>query len=223
MLRSIIPRTAYREFLQASSRQFDEPAEIFMFNLWAGILRKRRWARSVKSVTDDVPPPESESSKKAIFDFTPEMSVGNESIDADHRAFFQISKLLSETLESGERGMVVLSTLSMLEEYVDGHFLREEKAMQKVNFTNFSVHRLKHNLFRARVKAIADVFRQGSISAADDLPPLIAQWLRSHIANEDQKYKRWLTNASVDNRPLVFLAIEAEQRQNSNYHLLNRG
>jgi len=58
----------------------------------------------VESVKDDDKSPASESSKKTIFDFTPEMSVGNEIIDADHRAFFQISKLLSETLESGERG-----------------------------------------------------------------------------------------------------------------------
>ena len=159
---------------------------------------------------DDDQAPASESSKKTIFDFTPELSVGNETIDADHLAFFQLSKLLNETLESGERGMVVLSSLSILEEYVDGHFHREEKAMRKVNYTHFAEHRLKHNQFRARVKAIAELFRQGTASAADDLPPLVIQWLRSHIANEDQKYKRWLTHFAVDNRPLVFLAIEAE-------------
>jgi hypothetical protein len=56
MLWRRIPRTAFREFLRASSRQFDEPAEIFMY-LWAGILRKRRWEKSVESVKDDEPPP----------------------------------------------------------------------------------------------------------------------------------------------------------------------
>ena len=33
--------------------------------------------------------PADESSRTSIFDFTPEMSVGNEAIAADHLAFFQ--------------------------------------------------------------------------------------------------------------------------------------
>ncbi len=151
-----------------------------------------------------------EGPKSSFFDFTPDMSVGNETIDGDHRAFFDLSKLLSETLKSGERGMVVLSSLAILEEYVDGHFHREEKAMRKVNYSNLAEHRLKHNQFRARIKAISEVYRQGTTSAADDLPPLVIHWLRSHIGNEDQRYKRWINNSAVDNRPLVYLAMEAE-------------
>ncbi|CAA7627445.1 bacteriohemerythrin [Magnetospirillum sp. SS-4] len=153
-----------------------------------------------------------ESPKPSIFEFTPDMSVGNETIDSDHKAFFDLSKLLSETLQTGERGMVVLSSLAILEEYVDGHFHREEKAMRKVNYSNLAEHRLKHNQFRARIKAISEVYRQGTTSAADDLPPLVIHWLRSHIANEDQRYKRWINSSAVDDRPLVYLAMEAEHR-----------
>ena len=47
-------------------------------------------------------------------------------------------------------------------------------------------------------------------SAADDLPPLVVHWLRSHIANEDQRYKRWINNSAVDGRPMIYLAMEAE-------------
>ena len=146
----------------------------------------------------------------SIFRFLPEMSVGNESIDADHKAFFELAKLLHDTLSSGERGVIVLSSLAILEEYVDGHFHREEKAMRKVNYSNLAEHRLKHNQFRARIKAISEVFQQGITSAADDLPPLVVHWLRSHIANEDQRYKRWINNSAVDGRPMIYLAMEAE-------------
>ncbi len=151
-----------------------------------------------------------DSSTASIFIFSSEMSVGNESIDADHKAFFELAKLLHDTLSGGERGVIVLSSLAILEEYVDGHFHREEKAMRKVNYSNLAEHRLKHNQFRARIKAISEVFRQGTTSAADDLPPLVVHWLRSHIANEDQKYKRWINNSAVDGRPMVYLAMEAE-------------
>ena len=146
----------------------------------------------------------------SIFSFLPEMSVGNESIDADHKAFFELAKLLHDTLSSGERGVIVLSSLAILEEYVDGHFHREEKAMRKVNYSNLAEHRLKHNQFRARIKAISEVFQQGITSAADDLPPLVVHWLRSHITNEDQRYKRWINNSVVDGRPMIYLAMEAE-------------
>jgi hemerythrin len=160
-------------------------------------------------------PPEQNDKHKgqnaSIFEFTPDMSVGNDAIDADHKAFFELAKLLNETLDSGERGMIVLSSLAILEEYVDGHFHREEKAMRKVSYTNLAQHHLKHNQFRARIKAISELYRQGTTSAADDLPPLVINWLRSHIANDDLKYKRWINNSSVDDRPLVYLAMEFDE------------
>jgi len=149
-----------------------------------------------------------------MFDFTEDMSVGNDAIDGNHMAFFELAGLLHHTAQGPDREQVVLSIIGILEEYVDGHFLREERAMHKVRYPRIAEHRLKHGHFRARIKAIAEVYRQGSRTAADDLPSLVASWLRNHIAQDDLQYKTWINNSSVDPRPLVFLAIDAELELN---------
>jgi len=150
----------------------------------------------------------------SIFEFTPDMSIGIMSIDADHMAFLELAKLIAEIPNDENRNSIVLSSLAILDEYVDGHFLREEKAMRKVNYPHLAGHHLKHNQFRARIRAIGDVYREGTLSAVDDLHSLVVQWLRGHIATEDIRYKNWLTSSVVDDRPLVYLAIEAEDFKN---------
>jgi hemerythrin len=154
--------------------------------------------------------PESQDSA-SMFEFTPDMSVGITAIDADHMAFFELAKLISEIPNDENRTSIALSSLAILNEYIDGHFLREEKAMRKVKYPYIGGHCLKHNQFKARVRAIGEVFREGTLSAVDDLHMLVVRWLRDHIAVEDNRYKNWLNNSVVDDRPLVFLAMEAEE------------
>ncbi len=146
-----------------------------------------------------------------MFDFTDDLSVGNEAIDADHRAFFEMARLIHESVHGGKHDLIILSALLMLDEYVDGHFYREEKAMKAVGYPRLAGHRHRHRVFRGRVRAIVEAYREGTMSVADNLSTLVVQWLRSHITNDDLQYKTWITHSSVDSRPLVYLAMEAEE------------
>lgn len=151
-----------------------------------------------------------ETVQSATPDWTPEMSVGNDTLDSDHKAFFDIARLLYDSLSAKQdQGMIITSTLMILEEYVDGHFLREEKALKAVGYTQLAEHHHKHRKFQARVRAISETYQSGTKSAADDLPNLVIQWLTHHILNEDMQYKRWIRDSAVDPRPLAFLAVEA--------------
>ena len=138
------------------------------------------------------------------------MSVGNAPLDEDHKAFFEMAKMLSEVQGANDREIIIESALSILEEYVGGYFLREEKAMRAVNYPRLAGHVLKHGSFRARVKAIADLYRAGTKSAADGLPDIVADWLRAHILSEDLQYKNWINDSVVDSRPLVYLSIKSD-------------
>jgi hemerythrin len=144
--------------------------------------------------------------------WSPELSVGIEVFDADHKAFFELAFLLQDASGASvvERAMIVGSAIGLLEEYVDGHFLREEKAMKKANFPHFPEHIHKHKVFRGRIREIAKAYRDGATSIADDIPSLVSAWLTNHIMQDDQKYKNWVRASMVDDRPLAFLAIEAE-------------
>ncbi|BAE49739.1 bacteriohemerythrin [Paramagnetospirillum magneticum] len=150
------------------------------------------------------------AARGAIPEWTPEMSVGNDTLDSDHKAFFDIARLLYDSLaDKRDQGLIIASTLLILEEYVDGHFLREEKALKAVGYTQLSEHHHKHRKFQARVRAISETYQSGTKSAADDLPDLVVKWLTHHILNEDMQYKRWIRDSAVDPRPLALLAAEA--------------
>ena len=143
-----------------------------------------------------------------MFAWTDDLSVGCAILDADHKAFLDLAQLLHDSKEGGDR-MLVLSALAMLEEYVDGHFLREEKAMHAVEYPRLASHRMRHGLFRARIKARSELYRQGTASALDELAGMVVDWLRGHIRTEDAQYKNWITDSVVDGRPLGLLVIEA--------------
>jgi len=143
------------------------------------------------------------------FEFTPEMSVGNATLDADHQAFFDLARLISDTPHGRYREQVVSSALTVLEEYVDGHFWREEKAMRVAGFPHLEEHRLRHAQFRARVRTIAGEVRQGNVAAAAPLALMLAEWLKKHIAVEDKRYEGFLIASQVDDRPMLLLSIEA--------------
>ncbi len=166
----------------------------------------------------DLPSPAEESDRQGtepntLPEWSPEMSVGNDTLDADHKAFFALSKNLAEALRhKDDSHFTITSSISMLEEYARGHFYREENALKTLGYNNLAQHHHKHRMFQGRIKAIAEAYQQGTSSAADNLPSLVIEWLRQHILVEDMQYKRWMRDSAVDNRPLGLLALEAEDK-----------
>ncbi|MBF0562384.1 MAG: hemerythrin family protein [Alphaproteobacteria bacterium] len=142
-------------------------------------------------------------------EWSDEMSVGNSILDADHQSFLVLTRLLFES-QKHHNQLVILSAIHMLEEYVGGHFLREEKAMKAAKYPQLAAHTLKHGQFRARVKAIAEVYKSGTLSAADGLAEIVQDWLRQHVLDEDKLYVKWISDIHVDTRPLGILALEAQ-------------
>lgn len=143
------------------------------------------------------------------FIWSDKWSVGISALDHDHKAFFGIANLLITGQKTSDK-MFVDSAIAILEELVDGHFFREEKAMQSVGYPRFADHRLKHLRFKSRIKAIGQTFRSGVLSAADGLAELVGDWLIKHIMADDKLYENWINDGVVDQRPLAFLAIDAD-------------
>lgn len=146
-----------------------------------------------------------------IFKWDTSLSVGIETIDNDHKAFFEMAKLLNDELNDPA---LIQSCLGILHEYINGHFLREEKAMIAANYHRYAEHKHKHDIFKARVIAlVTEYLSTGNKQFIIDLDALVIHWLIQHIKKEDMQYKNWVHNNHIDNRPLVFLSIEAEEKR----------
>ena len=147
-----------------------------------------------------------------IIEWSEALSIGNAAIDNDHKAFIELARLLRGLEKDNDSyAIIVESMLLMLEEYIAGHFLREEKAMKAVNFRHFPQHHHDHNTFRNNIAGIIKSYRDGVQSAIDNLHDTLTSWLMDHISYEDMKLKPCLQDYAVDNRPLVFLAMEAQE------------
>lgn len=140
-----------------------------------------------------------------------DLTVGVEALDTDHKAFFDLAAVLhdAQSADPAEHAMVVRSAMDLLDEYVFGHFLREERAMEKAGYPDLEEHRRQHEDFAAKIAGVATAYGGGDASVADRLPELVVDWLTDHIALSDSKYKGWLTAEVVYGTPLALLVMEA--------------
>ena len=117
-----------------------------------------------------------------ILEWSDALSVGNAAIDNDHKAFIDLAKLL-RSFDKGSKDykIIIQSALLMLEEYVAGHFLREEKSMRQISFQHSDEHVSKHNIFRLKITTIIHAYNAGDLSVIDGIPDLVLKWLMNHI------------------------------------------
>ena len=149
---------------------------------------------------------------KEIPEWTDALSVGVDILDEDHQAFFRLPAVLQEILSCQDENQDVLieTAINILEEYVAGHFLREEGALAAANYPNLAEHIAIHDRFAARVSAIADRYRGGDKTEIGQLSELVTGWIFNHITTVDADYRGYLTNENVDNRPLACLVEHLE-------------
>ena len=141
-----------------------------------------------------------------MFTWKPELSVGQAAIDDDHKAFFSIANLLHDAAIQGDQRIVVESAINLLQEYIVGHFLREEMAMLSAKYPDTDAHIRSHAQFTRVVQQLVADYRSGIDGAAENLARQTGMWLREHIVSVDLKYKDWVKDSNVDSRPLGMLA-----------------
>ena len=144
---------------------------------------------------------------KHVDGWTPDLSVGVDIIDDDHQAFFRLADLLRDVLDNPDENtdFLVETSINILLEYVEGHFLREEMAMAAVGYPLMAEHVTAHEVFSARAYQIAQDYRGGNKDVAASISNLVAKWITGHIKTMDMQYLGILSNENVDDRPLIYL------------------
>ncbi len=145
---------------------------------------------------------------KPLPTWTKDLSVGESCLDEDHQAFFRLSALLEDLrrLPGEEHESLIETALNILEEYIDGHFLREQTAMIKSEYPLLAEHIYAHDKFEKRVKrAIANYKASHKRAELTSLSRLVTRWLANHIQTMDSQYRGLLTSQNVDDRAFPLL------------------
>ncbi len=156
-------------------------------------------------------------------EWTPDLSVGIEAIDDDHKTFFVVVDLMQSAIRENPQNLeaILRSSITILQEYVNGHFLREERAMEAAGYAKLEEHRALHEEFKAKAQQIIETFNKitdhdEQNKVAQKLAEVVHSWICDHIAKVDMAYTDSLKAEHVDSRPLAFLSQEADEGGDDN-------
>jgi hemerythrin len=131
----------------------------------------------------------------AAIQWTQDMSVGIESIDADHQILVGMVNRLDSAIKAARGEDSVSGILDALLDYTTYHFGREEALMQACGYPDLDAHRHTHKVLRTQVAHIRDRHLGNPETIHDrEVLAFLKNWLTSHIMGRDKFYAPFMTS-----------------------------
>ena len=134
--------------------------------------------------------------------WTPELSVGVEEIDNQHKELYRNVDLFFEQIRKGNGNGNLANLFSYLESYVTAHFSLEEKYMAKFHvegcgYEGAKEHRAEHRAFLRDFTAFKEeVLENGPTPLlVDEFQKWIVNWMAGHLGKTDRGLGRFLRSA----------------------------
>jgi hemerythrin len=121
-----------------------------------------------------------------VLHWTPDLNLGIEIIDGQHRRIVEYHNRLHEARTRGDR-KVVAEVLDGLVDYTQSHFSFEEAVMAAAGFRLAATHRSRHEQFVHRLGEYLHRFALGE-DIAGEVQETVKLWLLNHIKREDREY-----------------------------------
>ena len=124
-----------------------------------------------------------------LLNWTPDLSIGIEIIDAQHQRIVEYINLLHEARIRGDRDAIA-QVIEELVDYALSHFSLEETLMEQAHYPFLEAHKRVHEAFGHRISEYRQRFKLGEDAAivAADLQNTLVVWLMDHIKREDMDY-----------------------------------
>lgn len=122
------------------------------------------------------------------FQWTPNLRVGVDEIDAQHKELFSRVNALMEAMAQGKGRTEVEQTIQFLGDYVVLHFDAEEALMARINYPELTTHRVQHTSFKQVYMAFRRNFDRDGVTPTLTLQVQrhLADWLVNHIGKSDK-------------------------------------
>ena len=128
----------------------------------------------------------------SFVNWSPNLSVGIEFIDADHQQSITLLSEFQELMVSGRTRAAAIEKLDELIEFCEQHFRLEERLMKENNYREFAQHQALH---KDLLRQISDL-RERLVSGATDIGPevmeFLKEWLMRHILESDKHFGGFL-------------------------------
>ena len=147
--------------------------------------------------------------------WTPQMSVGNQVLDGDHRYLFALVNIVELCLNNPGARRHLRTAVEHLIEYAREHFAREEKLQIRVRYAKYGEHRAEHQEIMEQLESIwyrlfpdesarsndtpdgaagnGTQPREVSEQEAQELVELMRHWVVGHVLKTDMRMRPLLS------------------------------
>jgi hemerythrin len=121
--------------------------------------------------------------------WTPNLSVGLDNIDDQHKIWFEKANGLFEAGKEGKAKDYINTMIDFLDEYTKKHFKDEEAYMTKIAYPELEAQKKAHAGFINDIAKLKSDFNEsgGNIAVIINANSIVINWLTSHIKNMDKK------------------------------------
>jgi len=127
------------------------------------------------------------------FKWSKKISVGDVTIDKQHKRLLDEILVLSLLLERGQSGNHIEETLGFLDRYISGHFTYEEGYMETHHYPLLDAHKEMHRQFAVEYEAMKREFAMGdTLAFQEKVNHFLGQWWVNHISHADQNYHEYI-------------------------------
>lgn len=125
-----------------------------------------------------------------------QLSVGNDSIDNDHKHLIELINDVQRALEGKDTNHLA-NLLRDLIHYSSVHFESEEKIAKAVGFPDSErIHQSHGELAQSLLECQDNLAHRWSDELAKEVAALLRTWLIDHVIKEDLRMKPYLTQHS---------------------------
>jgi hemerythrin-like metal-binding domain len=130
-----------------------------------------------------------------MLQFEPNMRVGIDVLDDQHKSLIGALNRLMDALWDGKGREEVCNSIKFLLDYTATHFADEEEWMERYRFPELEGHRLIHRQFVERVQGFAKACSEGNITSDLAISTFYDtwDWLKDHILKTDKRYGKFIT------------------------------
>lgn len=131
-----------------------------------------------------------------IFEWKKEYSVGNVTIDKQHKYLFLLVNTLYEAMTQGKSSEIIGKTLEELVEYTVIHFKDEEALFIDTDYPNTEEHLKIHKDFTEQVNNFYSEYKKGNVNVRLEVIKMLSNWLSEHIEKMDKATAPFIQSTS---------------------------
>jgi hemerythrin-like metal-binding protein len=129
----------------------------------------------------------------SLINWTPRLSVGTTTLDADHIILIGIINQLYDAMKEGHGEELFDTIMSTMTQYTVTHFRREESMMQESNYPKLEDHKKHHEGLIKRLNDFMDKYARDKTSlTTEEISEFLQGWLVNHIQKVDFGYKPYM-------------------------------